>query len=74
MQATVELPEPILDELQAVARRNGESVSEVIQRLVVMHLDHRGEPRGEVALPLIPASETGPISPVTGAFLDELTA
>ena len=75
MQATVELPESMLQELETLARRQGATAADLIRRLVEAHLAN-SEPdpqhRFDVALPLIPAAETGPIRPVTGGDVDEL--
>ena len=62
MQATVELPEAVLQRLEALARQEGAMAADLIRRLVEAHV-RRGEPVVEpthdVTLPLIPASETG---------------
>jgi negative regulator of replication initiation len=75
MRATVEIPEAVLRELEAMARREGATASDLIRRLVEAHVA-RSQPavehRLDVHLPLIPAAETGPIRPVTGADVDEL--
>ena len=75
MQATVELPEMILKQLELLARREGVTPEDVIRRIVEDHVA-RSQPsvrRGlNVSLPLIPASETGPIGPITGRDMDEL--
>ena len=77
MQAIVELPEAVLRELEALARREGATAADLIRRLVEAHVK-RSQPAAQrahdVHLPLIPASETGPIRPVTGADVDELLA
>ena len=75
MQATVELPEAVLRELEILARREGATAADLIRRLVETHVASSQPPverRLEVPLPLIPAAETGPIQPVTGADVDEL--
>jgi len=75
MQATVELPEVILQQLEMLARREGATPSDLIRRIVEDHVA-RSQPSVQhslnVSLPLIPASETGPIRPVTGKHVDEL--
>jgi len=75
MQATVELPEVVLHQLEMLAQREGATPGELIRRIVEEHVA-RSQPfveRGvNVSLPLIPASETGPIRPVTGRDVDEL--
>jgi hypothetical protein len=75
MQATVELPEEVLEQLEMLARREGATPSDLIRRIIENHVA-RSQPSVQrdlnVALPLIPASETGPIGPVTGKDVDEL--
>ena len=74
MQAIVELPEAVLQQLEMLARREGGTPGDVIRRIVEEHVALR-QPflqRGnDVILPLIPASETGPVRPVTGRDVDE---
>jgi hypothetical protein len=75
MHATVELPEAVIEQLEMLASREGATPGDLIRRIVE---DYVGRTRpfverpGKVSLPLIPASETGPIRPVTGKDLDEL--
>ena len=75
MQATVELPEVILQQLEMLARREGATPGDLIRRIIEDHVA-RSQPSVprilNVSLPLIPASETGPIRPVTGKEVDEL--
>jgi len=75
MQATVDIPEVVLHQLEMLARREGATPGDLIRRIVEDHVA-RSQPsvaRGlDVSLPLIPASETGPIRPVTGKDVDEL--
>jgi hypothetical protein len=75
MHATVELPESVLRDLEALARREGATAADLIRRLVEAHVASSQpavERRFDVRLPLIPAAETGPIQPVTGGDVDEL--
>jgi hypothetical protein len=75
MQATVELPETVLRELETLAQRQGTTTTDLIQRIVEAHLassQSEGDRGFMVSLPLIPVSETGPIEPVSGANVDEL--
>ena len=75
MRATVEIPDGVLRELEAMARREGATASDLIRRLVEAHVamsQPAVERRFDVVLPLIPAAETGPIHPVTGGDVDEL--
>jgi hypothetical protein len=74
MQATVELPEAVLRDLEALARSEGSTTVDLIQRIVEAHVASRqttGDRRFAVPLPLIPEAETGPIQPVSGRDLDE---
>jgi len=75
MQATVELPEVVLQQLEALARREGATPGDLIRRIVEDHVA-RSQPSvqrsSNVSLPLIPASETGLIRPITGKDVDEL--
>jgi len=75
MQAIVQLPEEVLQQLEMLARREGGTPGDLIRRIVEEHMA-RSQPFMEcglnVSLPLIPASETGPIRPVTGRDVDEL--
>ena len=75
MQATIDLPEVVLRQLETLARREGATAADLIVRLVEAHVARCQPPAeriADVALPLIPASETGPILPVTGKDVDEL--
>jgi len=75
MQATVELPEVVLLQLEILARQEGATPGDLIRRIVEDHVarSQTSVPRSfNVSLPLIPASETGPIRPVTGKDVDEL--
>jgi hypothetical protein len=75
MQATVELPELVLQQLELLAQREGATPGDLIRRIVEDHVA-RSQPSVQrslnVSLPLIPASETGPIGPITGQDVDEL--
>jgi predicted DNA-binding ribbon-helix-helix protein len=75
MQATVELPEVVLQQLEVLARREGATPGDLIRRIVEDHVA-RSQPSLRrslsVSLPIIPASETGPIGPITGKAVDEL--
>ncbi len=75
MQATVDLPEPLLRQLEEWAGREGATTADLIRRLVEEGLE-RTKPlvsvTDKVHLPLISAFETGPIQPVYGEELDEL--
>ena len=75
MQATVELPDGVLQQLEMLARREGATPGDLIRRIVEDHVarsQSSGQRSLNVSLPLIPASETGPIRPVTGKDVDEL--
>jgi hypothetical protein len=75
MQATVELPEVVLHQIEVLAQREGATPSDLIRRIVEDHVA-RSQPSVQhglnVSLPLIPASETGLIRPITGKDVDEL--
>ena len=75
MQATVELPEAVLRQLEALARSEGIPMADLIQRIVQAHVENRrtlDDLRLAAPLPVIPAAETGPIQPVSGKDVDEL--
>jgi hypothetical protein len=75
MQATVELPEVVLQQLEMLARREGATPGDLIRRIIEDHVARSQPPvqrNLSVSLPLIPASETGPIGPVAGKDVDEL--
>ena len=75
MRATVELPEAVLRQIEMLAGREGATPGDLIRRIVEDHVA-RCQPsvkrRINVSLPLIPASETGPIRPITGRDVDVL--
>jgi metal-responsive CopG/Arc/MetJ family transcriptional regulator len=73
MQAIVNLPEAVLRELETLARDEGTTTSDLIQRIVETHVASRQTSAGNspsLALPLIPETETGPIQAVSGCPLD----
>jgi len=75
MQAIIELPDEVLQQLEMLARREGATPGDLIRRIVEDHVARSQSsirPSLNVRLPLIPASETGPIRPVTGRDVDEL--
>ena len=76
MQATVELSDAVLQQLDALASREGATTADLIRRLIEAHLNRRqpAERNQFVRLPLIPVSETGPIQSVTGSEVDEILA
>lgn len=75
MQATVDIPDGVLHQLEILARQEGATPADLIRRIVEDHIA-RTQPSVarslNVSLPLIPASETGPIRPLTGKDVDEL--
>jgi hypothetical protein len=72
MRAMLELPEALVRQLESVARQEGATPAELIERLVEAHLaGPTASGRGDVRFPLIPAA-TGPVQPVTGADLDAI--
>ena len=75
MQATLELPEAVLRQLETLAKQEGATPADLIRRFVEARIETSDAPLQrsvEVRLPLIPASETGPIQPVTGADVDAI--
>lgn len=79
MEATVHLPEVLAHRLERLAEEEGTSLDGLIRRLVAEHLErckavatHGSASRTNVRFPLISKEETGVISPVTGAELDEI--
>jgi hypothetical protein len=75
MQARVDLPEGVLHQLEMLARREGATPGDLIRRIVEDRVacSQPSVARGiKVSLPLIPASETGTIQPVTGEGVGEL--
>jgi hypothetical protein len=75
MQATVDLPEDLLREIETLARREGASAPELVRRVLEEHIA-RSQPVAvaqiDVHLPLIPASETGAIYDIRGVEIDAL--
>ena len=69
MQATVELSEVVLRQLEMLAQQEGATPGDLIRRIVEDHVA-RSQPSVKhslnVSLPLLAASETGPIRPITG--------
>jgi hypothetical protein len=74
MQATVELPDALLRQLEMLAKQEGATPADLILRIVKTQVEQCSpqlQSTIEVHLPLIAASETGPIQPVTGRDVDE---
>ena len=81
MQATMQLPEPLLRRLEKLADEEGTSLDGLLRRLISEHGERyrsssgqRVARRQDVNFPLIPKEKTGLIMPVTGADLDEIFA
>ena len=81
MDATVQLPEALLNRLERLAVEEGTSLDGLLQRLVSEHVEHRrvvsgqhSRLRRDVQFPLIPREVTGEIRHVTGAEIDEMFA
>ena len=75
MQARVELPEVVLQQLEMLARREGATPGDLIRRIVEDHVARCRPPiqrSFNVSLPLIPACETGPIRAIRGKDVDVL--
>jgi hypothetical protein len=77
MQASLELPDKVMRELEALAVAEGTTPDLLIRRPVTEHLQQHSSPsqvKKEVQLPLIPVAETGPIRSLSGTDLDDLFA
>ena len=76
MRATVNLPDALFQQLEIIAQGEGATPSDLIQRIVQAHVaSHPSTVTGcgdTATLPLIPASETGSIQPISGADVDAL--
>ena len=75
VRVTVELPEVVLQQLEMLAGQEGATPGDLIQRIVEDHVARNrpsAQRRFSISLPLIPASETGPIRPITGRDVDAL--
>ena len=75
MQATLELPEAVLRQLETLAKQEGATPADLIRRFVEARIETSNASLRrniEVRLPLIPAFETGPIQPITGADVDAI--
>jgi hypothetical protein len=75
VQATVEFPEAGARQLELLASREGATPADLIRRIVEDHINRSPASASgsySVSLPLIPASETGPIQPLTGHDVDRL--
>lgn len=71
----MELPEAVLRQLEALARSEGTTIAGLIQQIVQSHIASRqifNDLRSAVPPPVIPASETGPIQPISGRDVDDL--
>jgi ribbon-helix-helix CopG family protein len=61
------LPEEVLRQLEKLAKQEGATTGDLIRRLLEAHVANQAPPPDngyDVRLPLIPASETGPIQPI----------
>jgi hypothetical protein len=77
MQATFELPDSVVHELETFAIQQGTTPDRLLQELIAEHLHRdslRLRTRQEVRLPLITIAETGPIRAVNGSDLDDIFA
>jgi len=77
MQATVDLPDVVLRQIEALAESEGATPEDLIRRVVEAYVAGSPQPvqrKFDAPLPLIPASETGPIQPITGKDVDELVS
>jgi hypothetical protein len=74
MQTSVELPELLVEQLERLAESEGTTATDLIRRWIEEGFERARSHAGcgtRVALPLIPAAETGPIRPIYGSDLDE---
>lgn len=77
MQAVVDLPGPLFQQVEQLAAREGATAAVLIRRWIEEGIERMPglvQQTGRVQLPLIPAAETGTIQPIYGAQLDELLA
>src|SRR5260370_14865794 len=77
MQATVDLPEVVLKQIEALAEREGATPGDLIRRVVeayVARSEQSVQRKFDAPLPLIPASATGPIQLISGNDLDQLAS
>ena len=77
MRATIELPEPVFQILQARAKQRSLSIQAVILEAIRKEIAHGPTPaemRGRVSLPLIRSSRPGSLHSLTNAEIDDLIA
>jgi hypothetical protein len=75
MRATIELPEPVYQILQARAKQRGTSVQAVIVEAINKEIARGPMPvglKGRVSLPLIRSSRPGSINSLTNAEIDDI--
>jgi len=75
MRATIELPEPVFQILQARAEQRSLSIQAVILEAIEKDIERRPAPagaRGHVRLPLIRSSRPGSLHSLTNAEIDDL--
>jgi hypothetical protein len=75
MRATIKLPEPVYEILQARAEQRGTSVEAVIVEAINKETSHGPTPvglKGRVSLPLIRSNRPGSLHSLTNAEIDDI--
>jgi hypothetical protein len=75
MRATIELPEPVFQILQARAAQRSLSIQAVILEAIEKEIAHgptRAEGNDRVSLPLIRSSRPGSLHSLTNADIDDI--
>jgi hypothetical protein len=75
MRATIELPEPVFQILQARAERRSLSIQAVILEVIEKEIAHGPTPaevQGRVSLPLIRSGHPGSLHSLTNAEIDDI--
>jgi hypothetical protein len=75
MKATIELPEPVFQNLQDRAEQQGSTIQAVILEAIEKGIGFRQTPheaRTRVSLPLIRSNQPGALRSLTNAEIDDL--
>ncbi len=75
MRATIELPEPVFEILQARAEQQHSSIQAVILEAIEKEIGQgqtTAEVKGRVSLPLVRSSRPGSLHSLTNAEIDEI--
>jgi len=75
MRATIELPEPVFQILQAYAEQRSSSIQAVILEAIQKEIAHGPTPAGvksRVSLPLIRSSRPGSLHSLTNVEIDDI--